>query len=153
MCALFWCWMPLFALFIEIRLVNVFLPGVIWFGSETDHGLRCYILNTNLSIKHNLLMCTQWSYRLSTKRQPIQILFVWPTCPLWLFSDPSVLEVQLLPWLTQYTHLNLFLMLSLIFVMISNILFGHHKYKYYWDVDVHVYFFWAIDLGSKYICR
>ena len=33
---------------------------------------------------------------------PVQILFLWSLCKLWLFRTSSVVGIQLLPWLTVY---------------------------------------------------
>ena len=51
----------------------------------------------------NFLARTQWDYQCSSKRQSIKILFVWFVCPLWLFLTHSAVDIQLLPYLTEYT--------------------------------------------------
>ena len=36
----------------------------------------------------------------------VRILFVWSSCPLWLFSGPPVVDIQLLPWLIRHKPLG-----------------------------------------------
>ena len=51
------------------------------------HNLKLYI---HLSFKHNFLVCSGWDHQCCSKRQTVQIFFVWSPWLLWQFSDSVV---------------------------------------------------------------
>ena len=67
------------------------------------------MLNTEylLIFQHSLLMCIQCDCRCNSKRQSVRILCIWYTCLLCLDLTPSVVDVQLLPWLSIHLKINL----------------------------------------------
>ena len=54
----------------------------------------------------------------------------------------SVMDVQLLPWLTEYTLLGLFL-LSVIFILSISALFNRDDYDHYRYVYINGHSFWT----------
>ena len=72
--------------------------------------------------------------------------------PLAVFWPLQVFDVQLSPWLTEYTPwVNFSWVWSLLFLIAISVLFRH--YDYYWDVYVHGYSFWTTDIGFLKLCN
>ena len=82
----------------------MFPPDDLWFGSEAEHGMfpiNCIktswcVFNETASVAVNGILYKRGLYGL-------RVYFGW-------FQTPSVVDVQLLPWLTQYTSLSQFIM-------------------------------------------
>ena len=85
-------------------------------------------------------------------RNKLQLLFVWSPCPLWLFSDPSVVDIQLLYWLNKYMHLTK--VLTCVILTLSN----YYQclissFDYCRDVYFHGNYFGTMDLDLLKLCN
>ena len=66
--------------------------------------------------------------------------------------SPTVVDIQLLPWLTEYTPLGYFLKSVILLFLIRSsviVLFHHDNYVYSWNIHIQSHPFSTMDLGFR----
>ena len=77
----------------------------------------------------------------------VQIFFIWSPFPFCCFLFSSVVDIQLLPWLTRYrTWVNFSNVWSLPLLIAISLLFHNDNYDYYSEMFIQGFSFWTKDL-------
>ena len=103
-----------------------------------------------------MMVCFTGAYmrQLASVSQKIETETKWPPFLQTTGSmlSPTVVDIQLLPWLTEYTPSGYFLKSVILLFLIRSsvsVLFHHDNYDYSWNIHIQSHPFSTMDLGFR----